>query len=334
MTFNKEKLTEILRLTAPAIQETSTLPSLQYICFRDGKAMTTNLQLSIIIDIDEKFTGLLPFKLLYAIIQNCDSDFIEIEEKEKAWILTDGIAKHKLGKSEEIKNFPAEPVFSSDNQVEFNEEMFINLQNACKFEGVKTSGAEGCYIGEDIVGTNGIYIYKYKLGLNCSLHIPSLFVKSLNNKNGMLQYSNRFVSLKTDSCTYITTQLEAKYPKYNVAFEQFEIIWNIKINPQLLLNEINKIMAYLPTLPQVGFSFKNNECLITYTNIEFEQEYINTIPCLCSESYARFNIVQLQTVLSCFNGPEIEIAITGPSKSVYLREVNNQNTITLIQPVV
>lgn len=126
MEIQVSKLREALKLLEPVVPKKTTLPIVGYVCLRDGKAMATNLETAVLLDLPEATEGmLLPARLAL--------DFLELAPGHRMAKLTvDGKTVHvAIGDTEvqwvtkEVDDYPDIKAPEFPHMTIFNGDTFI-----------------------------------------------------------------------------------------------------------------------------------------------------------------------------------------------------------------
>lgn len=337
-----------MRKIAPAIPSDNLRPVLENFLIKEGRISATNLRLFISDEIGSDETMLLPFKPVQNILGAIFEQEISIEQTGKELILKAGYDTFKLGKAGDLADYPValyedEPIAKLNSGGSF----FASVQSAAKHQATDSKltihgvnvRAAGRYI--EIAGTDGktIYLARYnnQANLKFDAHVTNDFISSIAGWSATdISIGARNIKCVSGTTTVVSQLLETVYPDY-APFMPEGVVANCVVMRKDLETALKKCTVFnsgsLEPVVRANFS-KANEITFSYSNTEFEQQSVTSIPAEQTIGVREFSLLAsiLQRSISSLPDSADRIHFHIPQEVGKPAYIIYQNILILLMP--
>ncbi len=350
-TVDSHLLNAALRLLTPALSSNSIMPILDNVhceiksnkLFLTVTNLNTTITSNVKCEASKDFDMLLPFKQVLKITSELGAQPIIIDDSETL-TLTGIEDKYKLGKREDVINFPIRPTVEEKLCFDIDADVLDLFQLSKNFLLKDSNGLRYTDIyfrvdkGElNIVTTDGFQVFKGSETIDnipdYSAVINANFINSIKGvRSGKITADEKCFTFKNDTISISCGLTEEKVLPYWLYFKEHD--YNCKISKSHLLSAINKLMVFDNSFYWVNLHFSEAGITIKYANNDTEENYETLIPCTHSVDFEKitFNAAQLKNVISAI--PDEEINIYFPdAKNVTNIDSKEINLSLVISPI-
>lgn len=302
----------------------------------------------------------LPAKKLHEVFRVIDADDIEIKEQDNNWVkITAGVSVYKMSGTS-CDEFPAFPSFEFDDSKEVNAKILENMISKVIFsvahdkESIRSltgilleSGSDESAIFTKMVSSDGHRLSMYtssEMSLSKNGNIKKIIPKKAGieilkicelHENIFIKLDKKKMIVKSNNSILIISLIEGDYPDYNRVFSIIDKNNKIKINKNILLNSLNKIILFTDGLyNSISLNIYNNKILLNSQNNEFgsakdeiDVEYSG------DELNISYNCKYLIDILSNIDGDEINIYIKDDNSPAYIESLYDIGFESVIMPI-
>jgi DNA polymerase-3 subunit beta len=308
--------------------------------------LETTLISTIQCDAKSPFTLIVDFNSLSDICNKL-SEPITIEGKEKEILITGEGSKFKLpmgGGESEFPNIPDESFqFTVDVDVDFFSTLY--RADSCKGKNdlMVTYNTACLDFKKDklvVVGTDAFCMYKKDLKIKSGQISQSLVrdkfvnvVKSFDN--GKLSIGEKFVKIEHKNITIITRVQDNKFCAYDTIIPT-EVKYNVMADRTALISAISKaLVGSTKSTNMCALNFKEGRISIVSQDVDFGKE--GQADVLVNHTVdidaIGVNGKQLLGLLNLLDSEEVEMCVTAPNKSIYLKQSDDDSVFCLLQPL-
>lgn len=351
---NTSLLGKELRKMSEVISKITVLPILSNVKleFEKGKVTiyATDLETTLVSKINCECQK--PFTIVVdhaSILDICNklNEPVTIEEKDNQILVYGDDSKYKIPKEAKESEFPNIPdenfLFSIDVESDF----FTALYSAdsCKNpnDTMTTTNTACLDFRKDaltIVGTDAFALYKKDFKIKTGQQTQSLargkFVQAVKHfESGKLSIGEKFAKVESGDMIVITRLQEGKYCNYNVVLPE-TIEYNLTINRTDLIAAINKTSITASKITRLCvLNFESTGIKITSKDIDFGKEGESNIRASHKVEIDAIGVNgnQLLHILNLLDSEEVDISVTSPSKSLYLKPSGDDSVLCLLQPL-
>jgi DNA polymerase III sliding clamp (beta) subunit (PCNA family) len=347
-------LNKALKIISPAIKANSVIHLTQSVLVdvQKSECLITAIDLGLTItqkvncESVEKFKAVLPFLELRNIVSVLPTQPITIEVSDKLIEVRTNEKSWKLGKSEDVKNFPNIPMFEPQFEFDADSEFLYHLQlatnctskdtNQIHFTNVCIELKDSCV---KLLSTDGLQLFQYERNFKKGekqMCVDIGFIKALKAiESGKLESGGNFLKVSTDETTIIGILSEQKFPDTAMFFQPYE--HNCSIIRSALLTAINELMVFKSDLYMVVLNFeKKDKISIKFNDYDFEQSFETEIDAVHSVDIKQiaFNGTILKNLLTLIpDTEEIKLSITNEKALVHLDPFENKDLKLIILPM-
>lgn len=272
---------------------------------------------------------------------------IQIQLTEKYILVESGKSKWKLPIVGQFEHYPITPDGDYDIEINVNGDFFFNLSNAnsCRLKddlkvnmnmaAIQVKLKELC-----VVGTDGAYFFKKSLKIKSkkelTVMVCDMFVQSCKTfQDCKISIGQKFIKAECGNEIVISRLSENKFVNYEMIIPK-DIIYNITVEKDSLKNSVRAVSIAADLMSkQCVLNFSKGMVKITSQDIDFDKngetelelEHSVDIDAICC------NGIQLMHLLNILEGNEIELSVTGANKTIFMRPLNDDTTLCLLQPL-
>lgn len=352
-TINNETLLKELKKMSLVIKKNTVLPILTSVLFEfDKNKLTltgTDTETTYILTMDctckDKFSVAVEYLDIVDVCSNAKMP-ITMELKETNIALTAGKYKSKLPIIGTGEQFPKVPTDSFDFEMNVDFDFFYGLANAntCRSKedlkvNLNMAAIDIQKQSVTVVGTDANFLYKKTLPIKSKkefrVMVCDMFIQSCKSfQDAKISIGEKFIKAESKNETIISRLSDNKFVSYEMVIPK-EIEYNATVNKDELKASLKAVtVASNIASNQCVFNF-NGTTKISSQNIDFGKEAeievdvehkidITSIAC---------NVNQLIHLLNLMEGDSIELSITAPNKTIYLRPEKDETTLCLLQPL-
>jgi DNA polymerase III subunit beta len=351
---NTSTLLKELKRVSPAISANTVIPIVSSVRMDFEKhkvsVRATDLETTIVsscpCDCQKSFTIVVEFKDILDVCNKLNEP-ITIELKDKSILIIGDNYKSKLPVSGNIEEFPKIPeeefLFSIDIDEDFISALYC--ADSCRSkEDLRTNMNTACLDFKKnelaVVGTDAAIMYKKVLGIKSGnaiqlLPSPKFVSAAKEMKTANLSVGVKFIRATNESVSIVSRLHDSKYVNYSSVIPE-DVKYNLLANRSDLMLAIKKTAITSNKMTNTCvFSFTEGAVKISSQDIDFEKE--GEYNMLLNHSVAieaiGFNSKQMLDILNLFNGEEIQMGISSPTKSIYLSDPKDQTVFCLVQPL-
>lgn len=302
----------------------------------------------------------LPAKKLNEVIRVIDADDIEIKEQENSWIkITAGVNVYRMAGTA-CDEFPAFPSFSVDDSKEVNAKILEKMISKVIFsvahdkESIRTltgilfeTGTEEAGLFSKMVSSDGHRLSMYtthEMSLSEKEKQKKIIPKKAgveilkiceSNRSIFINFDNNKMIVKANNSILIISLMEGEYPDYNRVFSIIDKNNEIKVNKNVLLNSLNKIVLFTEDLyNSINLKINNNEILLNSQNNEFgsAKDEIN-VEYPGEEINISYNCKYLIDILNVIDGEELNIYIKDDNSPAFIESLSDVGFKSVIMPI-
>lgn len=327
--MHSKTLLQILKPLAVAVDANPTIPALENVCIRQGRAITSNLALTISNKCDLP-DMILPYRELINILNVVD-DELEFNISATQIELKVGKPKYKFGAPVDANVFPqATQIKGEATQVDST--FFYAVQQAAKNESQQElSQMRGIFINEGwVIGTDSFGMFKQGIETGLpNLHAPSLLAKCVSGwQEGMIRTNGNHLQCSNNGLEVDLLLIDDNFPKFESVLPE-SVVPNVLVNRKAFETALKQSQVYEPGI--ITMKFEPGSIEIVYTN-NFAQESFIPIDAKHSLSLSiDFNSTIFSRLISCLppDCETIQMQITAANKAVY---IVHSNITLLIMP--
>lgn len=348
---NPQLLSKELKKFSSVVGRNTVLPILEYIKLEFAKnklsVTGTDLETTLIVSLDcecsKPFTIVVEFSTLSSLVNQLAVP-VTVDEKEKNVSIYSEEGRFSIPKEPKIETFPAVPdeefIFSFDADSTFFNALYC--ADKCKnptdyrFETACIDFKKDSLV---VVGTDAYALYKetvkIKTGQTHKTLPPTKFVHSTKEfTEASVSIGEKFIKATQGNITVISRLKDGKYVDYNVIFPQ-TINYNFETNKADLITAVSRILSTASKMTnQIMFSFSNGVKLSSQ-DIDYSKDGEVEIKAVHSVDFDAIgmNGSQLIRLIETLSSENIKIAFTSPTRSIFIRDAENDDIIMLLQPL-
>lgn len=354
-TVNTSLLAKELKRVSQVINTNSVIPILSSVKmdFEKDKLTltTTDLETTIVTtlscDCPKSFVAIAEHKDLLDIFGKLSDQPVTLEKSgKKISIYGEGFKYHlpMTGNEEEFPKIPEEDfLFTIDADTEFFASLYS--ANSCVNPDdprptINTACLDFRKDGLTIVGTDAFRLYKKELPVKSGQKVQSLirhkFIQAAKDiQAAKVSVGEKFLKLEEGGVSIITRLQDGKYIEYGMVLPQ-EVSYNLTANRMEFINSITKAaITSSKSTSMCVLNFSPNSIKITSQDIDFEKsgECDLVVNHSVEIDAIGVNSKQLLHMLNILDSDEVIICITSPTKSIYLKQPDDDTVFCLVQPL-
>lgn len=294
----------------------------------------------------DSFSAIVDFASMLDICKNLNEP-VTFELSKNNILVHGDDSKFKLAKGGEEDEFPKIPDEEFLFTIPVDEDFFsaIYRANSCrnKNDDMTTTNTACMDFKKDvlsIVGTDALELYKKDLKIKTANPHQSLvrekFVQSIKEfSNGKLSIGEKFVKIENNGTQVITRVQDNKYCSYDVILPK-DIIYNFKAVRIDLMYAIRKAsIGASRASGACAINFKQDKITIVAQDVIWGKEGEADLKVIHTVNFPAIGVNgnQLLHILSLMDSDEVEMSITAPTKSIYLKPSDDNSVICLLQPL-
>lgn len=336
------------------INKNTILPILENIHLefrKDSLIMTaTDLETTLVsnvkCDCNNPFTTLLNFGDLVKIFNSIPDQPITIEKKGKVVTLLADDSKFRLPEGGDLDTFPKIPDDNYLFSMEVGEDFISGIYNAnaCKNKNnlIVNQNTACLDFKKDvlcIVGTDASLLFKKDLAIKTKLPkktlTPEKFVQNIKGYDqGSLSIGEKFAKFEHNGTSIISRLQDNDYVSYEVILPK-DPIYNLTVNRTDFIHAINRALATANSINILAIGFGNNELKITSEDVDFEKSGEVRVRAIHTAEIDSIGVNggQLLHLLGLIDSEEVQFAIRGKQKTIYLKPVGDETVLCLLQPL-
>lgn len=327
--MHSKTLLQILKPLAVAVEVNPTIPALENVCIRQGRAITSNLALTISNKCDLP-DMMLPYRELINILNVVD-DELSFTITDTQIELKAGKPKYKFGAPGDANSFP-KPQLIEAEETKVNADFFYAVQQAAKNESQQENSQwRGIFIGGMyVVGNDNFGMFKQDIETGLpNIHAPALFARSVTGwQEGLMRTNGKHLQCSNNGLEIDLLLIDDTFPKLESAMPAV-ITPNVSLDRKAFETALKQSQVYEPGI--ITMKFEPGSIEIVYTN-NFAQESFIPIEAKHELSLSiDFNSTIFSRLISCLppDCEAIQMQITAYNKAVFI--VHNNITL-LIMP--
>lgn len=351
---NTDALGKELKKINPAIKKNVTIPILSCVLLQFNKKeltiRATDLETTVVVNMDCESKDTFDVVMEYSDLSDvCGriNEPITIEKKEKHVLITSSDSNFKFPVVGEQEHFPSVPEESFLFSVDVESDFFSSLYsaNTCKHKNdAQTNMNTPCIDFKKsyltVVGIDGFMMFKKDLKIKTDRTgkylIRENFVQMTKSfPEAKISFGEKFIKAEHGNTTIITLQPEGKFVDYGVIVPK-EPIYNLKVNRYDLISALNKAGLAANSITKLcSLNFEGGVINVSSQDIDFGKEGKSRIIADHEVEIKTIGVGgnQILQLLNIMDSEEVEMAITGENKSIYLKPSDDEDTFCLLQPV-
>lgn len=353
-TINHTALSKELKKMSLLIKKNNIIPITSSVLFSfDKNKLTitgTDLETTYVSVIDceckESFKVVIEYTDISDVCSSAVSP-IQLEVKKSQLLITHSKAKLSFTVSSEPEHFPLVPEDSFDLTVNVDGDFFYNLSNAneCKYPDEAKANLNMAAIDFKknsvvVVGCDANILFKKELETKCNgnkvVMIPDSFVQSCKGfQESTVSVGEKYIKAECGNDTVVSVLSTQTYAAYNSIIPT-DIEYNVTFDKAELQSCLRSISIAANLISkQVVIEFTDGLIKFTSQDIDFGKGGESEIPTDHKVELDKIclNLKWLTHLLNLINGEEIEMAFKAPDKTVYLRPLNDNTELCLLQPL-
>lgn len=353
-TIDGGALNKALRQLSPAMNQNRILPILDNLLCNVKKnkclitATNTNLTITVTVacNSSKEFEMLLPFKELLNISSVLSSEPLTIEDSENI-MLTSLKEKYKLGKRENVDEFPKQESFEETFSMEIDSAFLSSMQLASKC----VSKTLNEYVFQDVcidiknglgnvISTDKMQLFRYHQKAASDIKFNGLidtnFIKSLAGlEKGTLIGSSNFLKVEGENVEITGRLSEQKFPDYSIFFKEYK--HNCSIEKSDLIEALDRMMIFEKGLGiyLCKITFKKGKMVLNFNDVDLDRDFETEINATHSVDFDSvfFNAFHLKNLLSLLpDSNEINLSFIDAKQIVHI-DSNDSNINAVIIPI-
>lgn len=265
----------------------------------------------------------------------------------KTITLTGDFSKLSFAKGGSEKEFPNVEDDAMEYAFDADADFFkalVNANNCRHAEMIRQNMCTPCINALNgkivIAGTDALVLYEKTLPveskIKSQLLVADKFVQSVKSfKSGKVFIGEKFVKIENENLVIISRLMEGKYVDYKVVIPN-EIKYNLTVNRTEFLSKLNQASVASPkTTHFCKLSFEGNTMTISSSDVDFgnKSEVRMQVESRVETEAIGLNSSQMVKFLSMMDTDMVELAISTPTKSIFMSPVEDRSTLMLIQPL-
>jgi len=272
---------------------------------------------------------------------------LQLELKEKSVFIVSGKSKHTIAVAGDAIHFPATPVDEYDIELPVEGEFFFYLNNAntCRSKeeikvNLNMAAIDVQKKNITVVGTDANYLYKKTMDCKSKKEVMvmvcDMFVQSCKNfQISTLFIGEKFIKAVCGNDIVISRLSDNKFVNYRSIIPA-EIKYNLPVNKNELKAAVKSISVSTNQLSKLcTLNFIKGGIKLVSQNIDFGDESETEIDVehnVTTESIS-VNAGLLNHLLSVIDDSEIELSVSEPNRTMFIKPKYDNSLLLLLQPI-